>query len=78
VLVLREAVLIIIAGVVIGISAAALLGSSLSRVLYGISPYDATSFAIGPIFVVVVALVACVMPARRAMSIDPLRAMRAE
>ena len=78
VLVLRQAVLIIIAGVAIGISAAAFLGASLSRVLYGISPYDATSFVIGPIFVVVVALVACVMPARRAMSIDPLRALRSE
>ena len=59
---------IIIAGLFIGVSAAAFLATSLSRVLYGISPYDATSFVVGPILVAFVALVACVAPARRAIS----------
>ena len=77
-LVLRQAVLMTIAGLVIGLLAAAFFATSLSRVLYGISPYDATSFVVGPILVAFVALVACVAPARRALAIDPLRAMRSE
>jgi ABC-type antimicrobial peptide transport system permease subunit len=77
-LVLRQAVVITIAGLIIGVFAAAFLSASLSRVLYGISPYDLTSFVVGPILVAVVALVACVAPARRALRIDPLRAFRSE
>ena len=77
-LVLRQAVVITVAGLAIGVSTAAFLAASLSRVLYGISPYDATSFIVGPILVAFVALVACVTPARRAMSIDPLRVLRSD
>jgi putative ABC transport system permease protein len=77
-LVLRQAVLMTITGLVIGVSAAALLTTSLSRVLYGISPYDTASFVVGPILVALVALAACVAPARRAIAIDPLRALRSE
>jgi ABC-type lipoprotein release transport system permease subunit len=47
-------------------------------VLYGISPYDTASFVVGPILVALVALAACVAPARRAIAIDPLRALRSE
>ena len=63
---------------IIGVSAAAFLSTSLSRVLHGISPYDATSFVIGAMLVAFVSLVACVVPARRAIAIDPLRALRSE
>ncbi|HZA96119.1 MAG TPA: FtsX-like permease family protein, partial [Burkholderiaceae bacterium] len=77
-LVLRQAVVIIIAGLAIGVLAAAFLATSLSRVLYGISPYDATSFVAGPILVAFVALLACLAPARHAIRIDPLRALRSE
>jgi putative ABC transport system permease protein len=77
-LVLRQAVLIVGAGLVIGVSAAAFLATSLSRVLYGISPYDAMSFTVGPILVAFVGFVACLAPARRAARIDPLMALRCE
>jgi ABC-type antimicrobial peptide transport system permease subunit len=77
-LVLRQAVRLTIAGLVIGVAVAALLATSLSRVLYGISTYDTASFVIGPMLVVLVALVACVAPTRRAIAIDPLRALRCE
>jgi putative ABC transport system permease protein len=77
-LVLRQAVAITIAGLTLGVSAAAFLANSLSRVLYGISPYDTMSFVVGPILVAFVAIAACVAPARRAIAIDPLRALRSE
>jgi ABC-type antimicrobial peptide transport system permease subunit len=77
-LVLRQAVGMTIAGLMIGVFAAAFLATSLSQVLYGISPHDITSFVVGPILVAFVALLACVAPARRAIAIDPLRALRSE
>jgi hypothetical protein len=49
-----------------------------SSFLYGIQPHDALTFAIVPPFLVVVALAACWIPARRAASIDPMQALRAE
>jgi ABC-type antimicrobial peptide transport system permease subunit len=77
-LVLRQAVLIVSAGLVIGVSAAVFLATSLSKVLYGISPYDATSFIVGPVLVAFVGFVACLAPARRAARVDPLIALRCE
>jgi len=77
-LVLRQAVLVTLSGLLIGVAAAALLATSLSRVLYGISPYDAASFLAGPILVAFVALLACMAPARRAIKIDPLVALRSQ
>ncbi len=77
-LVLRQAVVIILTGVAIGMSAATFLATFLSRVLYAISPHDVMSFLVGPMLVALVSLVACVVPVRRAIAIDPLRALRSE
>jgi putative ABC transport system permease protein len=77
-LVLRQAVVIIITGLAVGVASAAVLANSLSRVLHGISPHDVTSFLVGPLVVAFVAFVACVVPIRRAITIDPLRALRSE
>ena len=54
----------------------------LSRVvrgfLYGIQTHDAFTFAVVPILLAVVALVACWIPARRASLVDPAETLRAE
>ena len=49
---------------------------SLSAFLYGVAAYDAASFVVVPVVLAAVAVVACLVPARRAASIDPLRALR--
>jgi ABC-type lipoprotein release transport system permease subunit len=49
-----------------------------SSFLYGIQPHDAMTFALVPPFLTVIALTACYIPARRAASIDPMRALRTE
>jgi putative ABC transport system permease protein len=46
--------------------------------LYGISPVDPTMFAVTIAVLVVVACVACWVPARRAATLDPMTALRAE
>jgi predicted lysophospholipase L1 biosynthesis ABC-type transport system permease subunit len=77
-LVVKQAALIIAGGVAIGTSVAAFLSTSLSQVLYGSTPRDPVSFVAGPMLVAVVGLAACIGPVRRAVGIDPLRAVRSE
>jgi predicted permease len=76
--VLRQFALPVAAGLLIGVAGAAALSGFLRGLLYGISNFDAASYlgAIG-IFAATVAL-AAVLPARRALKIDPIRALRYE
>ncbi len=77
-LVLRSGLAIVAAGLAGGLAAAGLLVQSLSKILFGVGPFDPVTFAIVPLFLVLAATVACVAPARRAARIDPLRALRGD
>ena len=77
-LVVRSGLTIVFTGLAGGLAAAALLVQSLSKILYGIRPFDPVTFAIVPLFLLLAAAVACVAPARRAARIDPLRALRGD
>ena len=66
------------AGIGVGLIAAFLLTSLLTKLLYGVSPRDPLSFIMVPIILALVALVACLVPARRATRVAPTIAMRAE
>jgi putative ABC transport system permease protein len=46
--------------------------------LFGVDPLDLPSFAAAPVLLAVVAAVACVVPAYRAISVDPVEAIRQE
>ena len=65
-------------GVVIGIVCCAATSSILSSVLYGISPRDPVSFLLVPGFLLIIALLASYLPARRAAKIDPMGVLRYE
>jgi ABC-type antimicrobial peptide transport system permease subunit len=64
------------AGLAAGLAAAALLAQSVSKMLYGVSPFDPATFIVVPLVIALAAGLACLAPARRATRIDPLRALR--
>jgi len=69
---------IVLAATPLGVLAAFASGRLMQRMLYGISATDPTTFLLVPAVLVVVALLACYLPARRAARVDPIVALQAE
>jgi ABC-type antimicrobial peptide transport system permease subunit len=65
-------------GIAIGIVAAALSTRVLASLLYGVTPVDPISFGAISVLVAAIAVAACYIPARRAVRIDPMEALRAD
>jgi ABC-type antimicrobial peptide transport system permease subunit len=74
--VLKQAVVLAIAGVAAGLSGAYGLTRVMKSLLFGVSPTDPTTFAAVGLLFIVVALAASYLPARRATKIDPMAALR--
>jgi ABC-type antimicrobial peptide transport system permease subunit len=77
-MVLGESVIMCLAGIVVGSPLAILCSRLLRSMLFGVVPGDPATFVAALVGIVVVALVASVLPARRAASIDPMVALRYE
>ena len=77
-LVIHEGMLLTLAGLVIGIAVGLLATRVLSDMLYGVTTTDPLTFIGVPAFLLLVAFLACYIPARRATRIDPLVALRYE
>jgi ABC-type antimicrobial peptide transport system permease subunit len=77
-LILRESLQLILFGVVVGVAAALGLTRMLASMLYGVSSTDPLIFLSVTALLVVIALAACLIPARRAMHLDPMVALRHE
>ena len=77
-LVVREGMATMAIGLAVGLSAAAALTRFMRGALFGIAPLDLASFAAAPAILAIVAVAACLVPARRAAAIDPAAALRTD
>lgn len=77
-MVVRQGLRLALTGVAIGVGASLVVTRALAALLYGISPGDLPSFAAAAVVLVAVALLANLIPARRAGRVDPVAALRSE
>lgn len=77
-MILREGLSMALLGVGLGLLLGLGLGQVLRSLLYGVSLADPLTFALAPAVLVVAAMLACWLPARRATKVNPLEALRAE
>jgi predicted lysophospholipase L1 biosynthesis ABC-type transport system permease subunit len=77
-LVIGQGMRVILVGCVLGILGALALTRVLRALLFGVSPTDPLTFVVSALLLLAVALLACWVPARRAMRVDPMGALRGD
>ena len=75
-MVVGEGVKLAATGLALGAAGAAVLGGALSTMLFGVAPTDSLTYALVSAVLLGVAALACLVPALRAASVDPMRALR--
>ena len=77
-LIVGSGMLLVTIGLIIGLAGALALTRLMSTLLFEVSPTDPITFAAVALCVIIATLLACYIPARRAMKVDPLVALRYE
>ena len=77
-LVVKEGVLLACIGLGIGLIGAYFVGRGMRTMLFGVGAMDVSAFATGGLILLLAALFACYLPARRAASVNPMEALRGE
>jgi ABC-type antimicrobial peptide transport system permease subunit len=77
-MVLKNGMMLVLTGIVIGVAGALALTRFLATLLFGVTPTDTLTFVVVSVVLIAVALIACLVPARRATKVNPLEALRYE
>ena len=77
-LVFRQGMKLTGLGILIGLAGAFVLTGLIRSLLFDVAPTDSLTFAVIPVMLAMVALLACWLPARRAAKVDPMEALRYE
>jgi putative ABC transport system permease protein len=77
-LIMLSGLLLVLIGMGIGVVAGFGLTRWLASMLYGVSPNSLATYLLVSVAMIVIAMVACYVPARRATKVDPIKALRAE
>ena len=75
-MVIGQGMTLVLAGIVVGLAGALALARLVSTLLFEVTPFDPPSYASTVVALLAVALLACWVPARRAMRVDPITALR--
>jgi ABC-type antimicrobial peptide transport system permease subunit len=76
--VVGQGLALIAAGIAVGLAVVRLMVPLMASQLFGVSPMDPVTLAVVPLLLMAVGLLACYVPARRAMRVDPLTALRSD
>jgi ABC-type antimicrobial peptide transport system permease subunit len=77
-LVVKEGVMLACIGLCLGLVGAYFVGRAMRSVLFGVGAMDLSAFGVVGLILLVAALLACYLPARRAASVEPMNALRGE
>lgn len=77
-LVVGEGMAVALTGIIIGLIGSFVLTRLMAQLLYGVAAADPLTFALTALLIAAVTLLACIIPARRAMRVDPMVALRYE
>jgi putative ABC transport system permease protein len=77
-LMVQQGMIPVAVGLIVGIAGAFAFSRFIAGLLYAVSPFDPTTFIVTPLFMIFVALLASYIPARRAMKVHPVIALRYE
>ena len=77
-LILRQESIPVVSGVVVGLAGAVAVGRAMRELLFNVEPADPVTFIAMPVLLGAVAFVACLVPARRALDVEPANALRAQ
>ena len=75
-MILRQGLRLVCIGLALGAVGALSLSRLMAGLLFGIRPHDGATFALTALLLLLIATLACLVPARRASSVDPMVALR--